>query len=68
MQFKIVVDFHEINIIEVNVDNPENAANAVLKLFKEGRLKSEINEIAVFDIEDEFGFEPPLHVLRTITT
>ena len=66
MQFKVVIDFHEINMIEVNVDNPENAANAVLKLYKEGRLKPEINEITIFEIEDEFGFDPPLHVLRPV--
>lgn len=66
MQFKVVIDFHEINMIEVNVDNPENAANAVLKLYKEGGLKPEINEITIFEIEDEFGFDPPLHVLRPV--
>jgi len=64
MQFKVVVDFCEINMIEINVEDPESAANAVLKLFKEGRLKPQINEIAVFDIEDEFGFEPPIYVFQ----
>jgi hypothetical protein len=64
MQFKVVVDFCEINMIEINVEDPESAANAVLKLSKEGRLKPQINEIAVFDIEDEFGFEPPIYVLQ----
>ena len=60
----MIVDFYETNLIEVNVQNPESAARSALKLFKEGRLKPEINEIAVFDIEDELGFEPPLFVLR----
>jgi|688.fasta_scaffold471631_2 hypothetical protein len=64
MQFKVVVDFCEINMIEINVEDPESAANAVLKLFKEDRLKPQINEIAVFDIEDEFGFEPPIYVFQ----
>jgi hypothetical protein len=64
MKFKVIVDFQEINMIEINVKNPESAANAVLKLFKEGRLSPQINEVAVFDIKDEFGFEPPLYVLR----
>jgi hypothetical protein len=64
MKFKVIVDFQEINMIEINVKNPESAANAVLKLFKEGRLSPQINEVAVFDIKDELGFEPPLYVLH----
>jgi len=64
MKFKVLVNFQEIHMIEINVDNPESAANAVLKLFKEGRLSLQINEITVCDIEDEFGFEPPLYVLN----
>jgi hypothetical protein len=64
MKFKVIVDFQEIHMIEINVKDPESAANAVLKLFKEGRLSPQINEIAVCDIEDEFGFEPPLYVLN----
>jgi hypothetical protein len=67
MKFKVIVDFQEIHMIEINVEDPESAANAVLRLFQDGRLKPNVNEIAVFDIEDEFGFDPPLHVLRTIT-
>ena len=67
MKFKVIVDFQEIHMIEINVEDPESAANAVLRLIQDGRLKPNVNEIAVFDIEDEFGFDPPLHVLRTIT-
>jgi hypothetical protein len=61
MKFKVIVDFHEINMIEINVNSPETAALAALKLFKEGRLKPEINEISVYDIENEFNFNPPLY-------
>jgi hypothetical protein len=64
MKFKLIIDFQEIHMIEINVEDPESAANAVLRLFKDGRLKPKVNEIAVFDIENEFGFDPPLHVLR----
>jgi hypothetical protein len=64
MKFKVVVDFYELNLIELNVNDPESAANAVLKLFKEGRLKPEINEIAVFDLLDEFEMDPPIFVLN----
>jgi hypothetical protein len=64
VKFKVVVDFIELNIIELNVSDAESAAQSVLKLFNEGRLKTKINEIAVFDIEDEFGFEPPIFTLK----
>ncbi len=64
MKFKVVVDFTELNIIELNVNDAEIAAQSVLKLFNDGRLKAIINEIAVFDIEDEFGFEPPIFTLK----
>ena len=67
MKFKVIIDFQEIHMFEINVEDPESAANAVLRLFQDGRLKPNVNEIAVFDIEDEFAFDPPLHVLRTIT-
>ncbi len=61
MKFKVIVDFQEINMIEINVNSPEKAASAALKLFKEGRLKPEIKEISVYDIENEFNFDPPLY-------
>jgi hypothetical protein len=64
MQFKVIVDFAEIHMIEVNVEDPQSAANAVLKLINDGKLKPQINEIAVFDIEDDLGFEPPIFVLN----
>jgi hypothetical protein len=64
MQFKVIVDFTEIKMIEINVENPQSAAKAVLKLINEGKLKPQINEIAVFDIEDDLGFEPPIFVLN----
>ena len=64
MKFKVVVDFIELNIIELNVSDAESAAQSVLKLFNEGRLKTKINEIAVFDIEDEFETEPPIFTLK----
>lgn len=53
-------------MIEINVKDSESAANAVHRLLKDGRLKPKVNEIAVFDIEDEFGFDPPLHVLHPV--
>jgi hypothetical protein len=64
MKFKVVVDFAELKIIELNVNNAESAAQSVLKLFNDGRLKPIINEIAVFDIEDEFETEPPIFTLK----
>ncbi len=64
MQFKVIVDFYEINIIEINVDDPETAARAVLKLYNEGQIKPEINKIAVCDLEDEFGLSSPIFVLE----
>ena len=66
MKFKVIIDFQEIHMIEINVEDPKSAANAVLRLFQEGRLKPNVNEIAVFDIENEFGFEQPLYVLQTV--
>jgi hypothetical protein len=63
MEYKVTVTFHEIHIIEINVEDPESAANATLKLFQKGRLNPQVNEIAVFEIDDEFGLEPPLFVL-----
>lgn len=64
MKFKVIIDYCESNLIEINVDDPESAAKSALKLFQSGRIKPLINEISVFDLEDELGFEPPIYVLR----
>jgi hypothetical protein len=65
MKYKVVVDFHKINVIEINVDDAEGAAKSVFRLFDEERLKSRINEVRVFEIEDEFSLRPPIYVLKT---
>ena len=64
MHFQVIIEFAEIKMIEINVDSPQNAAKAALKLINEGKLKPQINEIAIFDIEDDLGFEPPIFVLN----
>jgi hypothetical protein len=65
MKFKVVVNFHKINVIEINVGDAEGAAKSVFRLFDEERLKPTINEVSVFDIEDEFSLRPPIYVLKT---
>ena len=62
-----LIDFQEIRIIEINVRDPESAALGALKLFQEGRLKPDIYEITVFDIEEGLGIEPPLFVYNKST-
>ena len=64
MKYKVVVDFHKINVIEINVDDAEGAAKSVFRLFDEERLKPRINEVRVFEIEDEFSLRPPIYVLK----
>ena len=62
--FKVIIDFKEFHMIGVNSDDPELTAQKIQKLYVEGKIKPEINEIAVFDAEDELSFDPPLFVLR----
>jgi hypothetical protein len=64
MEYKVTVNFYESTVIEINVENPEDAANAALKLFKQGRLKPQINDVTVFDVGDEFGLETPLYIFK----
>ena len=62
--FKVIVEFKELSIIEVKGIDPAEVANQVKRLFSEGKLQPELNEISVFDGEDELGFEPPIYVLK----
>ncbi len=61
--FRVIIDFKEFHMIGVNSDDPESTAQKIQKLYEEGKIKPEINEIAVFDPEDELSFDPPLFVL-----
>jgi hypothetical protein len=62
--FKVIIDFKEFHMLGINSDDPESTAQKIKKLYEVGKIKPEINEIAVFDPEDESGFDPPLFVLK----
>jgi len=62
--FRVIIDFKEFHMIGVNSDDPELTAQKIQKMYESGKIKPEINEIAVLDSEDELSFDPPLFVLR----
>jgi hypothetical protein len=60
MQYELVINFCNIHLIEVNVKDPQSAIESALKLFSQGRLRPEIRQISVFNIDDNNRPEHPI--------
>jgi hypothetical protein len=62
MQYELVISFHQINLFELNVSDPESATTSALKLFSEGRLKPKIDEIRIFETDEDIRPDTPVYI------
>ena len=62
--FKVVVEFHQSNIIAINADEPSVAATNINKLFMQGRAQAQIKVINVYRQEDDIDFALPIHTIK----
>jgi hypothetical protein len=59
--YKVILEFQPLNIIAINADDPNVAAQNIRKLFESGRAKPLIKLIKVFNEEDDIFEDQPLH-------
>ena len=64
--YKVIVEFHQANILAINADDPNVAAQNIRKLFDNGKAKPLIRTIKVFREEDNINIDLPLHVTNVI--
>ncbi len=60
--YKVIVKFHQTNILAINADDPNIAALNIRKLFDTGNAKPQIRTINVFNEADDINVDLPLHV------
>jgi hypothetical protein len=59
--YKVVVEFHQSNILAINADDPIVAAKNVNKLFQRGKATPQLKEIRVFLQESDIDLDLPVH-------
>ena len=64
--YKVIVDFHQANILAINADDPNVAAQNIRKLFDNRKAKPLIRTIKVFREEDNINIDLPLHVTNVL--
>jgi hypothetical protein len=59
--YKVIVEFQQSNILAINADDPNVAAQNIRKLFDNGKAKPQIRKIHIFNEEDDIDEDQPLH-------
>lgn len=59
--YKVIVEFHQANILAINADDPNVAAQNIRKLFDQGKSKPRVKTINVFNEDDDIYEDQPLH-------
>jgi hypothetical protein len=58
--YQVIFEFNEVNLISINADDPQIAANNARRLFYEGRLVPSIRSISVYSSEDNIDLDEPI--------
>jgi hypothetical protein len=64
--YKVIVEFHQANILAINADDPNVAAQNIRKLFDQGKAKPRVRTINVFNEGDNIDEALPLHSTKVI--
>ena len=62
--YKIIVEFHDTNILSITADEPNVAAQNIRKLFDAGKARPQIRTINVYNEEDDIKVDIPIHITK----
>jgi hypothetical protein len=62
--YKIIVEFHDTNILSINADEPNVAAQNIRKLFDAEKARPQIRTINVYNEEDDIKVDIPIHITK----
>ncbi len=60
--YKVIVEFQQSNILAINADDPNAAAQNIRRLFDQGKAKPQIRKIKVFNQEDDIYEDQPIKI------
>ena len=62
--YKVIVEFYQANILSINSDDPNVAAQNIRKLFDQGKAKPRVRTINVFNEDDNIDEDQPIHSIN----
>ena len=59
--YKVILEFNQANVLAINADDPNAAAQNIRRLFDQGKVKPQIRIIHVFKQEDDIDEDQPIY-------